>query len=262
MKQILTPHLPVKTRQCHSNCSRVARKKLRLLKNPRFWLAIALGGLAFLCAVGPLKVVFDQDFLVQQLQAYRSCAVILFILTYTILTVIGVPGTVLTIAGGLVFGLFCGTLWSVIGATLGALGAFWTARYLLRDYAERKFGKHKALVRFNQAVADKPIIFVLAVRFAPISPFNVVNFLFGLTPIHWVSYTFATFFGIIPGTLAYTWLGVSGSEALQGGDRLPFFIALGFLTLLSVLPIFARKKYGNRKHKNRKWQVLGVESDR
>ncbi|MBC6418975.1 MAG: TVP38/TMEM64 family protein [Prochloron sp. SP5CPC1] len=147
----------------------------------------------------------------EYLRANPCCVTIPFILVYAVVTVIGVPGTILTIAGGLVFGLGWGSLWSVIGATLGAMGSFWAARYL-------------------------------AVRFAPISPFNVVNFLFGLTPIHWVPYSLGTFIGIIPGTLAYTWLGTSGSEALAGGERLPFILALGFLTLLSIIPFLARKK--------------------
>ncbi len=87
----------------------------------------------------------------------------------------------------------------------------------------------------------KPVSFVLAVRFAPISPFNVVNFLFGLTGIDWLPYTYATFIGIIPGTLAYTWLGSSSIQALAGGDRTPLVVAVSLLTLLSVIPLWIRK---------------------
>ena len=197
--------------------------------------------LLILLIFSPLNVLFDKMFLIDYLREHQCCVIVPFIIVYTILTILGIPGTLLTLAGGVVFGLWWGTLWSVIGATLGALGAFWTARYLLRDYIKRKFGRHKALKKFNQAVQDKPIPFVLAVRFAPISPFNVVNFLFGLTPIHWFNYTVATFFGIIPGTLAYTWLGTSGVEALEGGDRTSFFLALALLTLLSFIPLLHRK---------------------
>lgn len=211
------------------------------LKSTRFWLAVLLLGSLLLCIFSPLRVLFDQTFLVDQLQKYRHGAVFLFILAYTLLTVIGVPGTILTIAGGAVFGLVWGTFWSVVGATLGAICAFWTARYLLRGWAERQFGKHKVLMRFQEAVIREPLRFVLAVRFAPISPFNLVNFLFGLTPICSIRYSIGTFLGIIPGTLAYTWLGVTGNQALQGGNRLPFFLALSFLALLSVLPVLARK---------------------
>ena len=218
------------------------RKLIAKFKHPRSWLAIALLSLLLACTIGPLKVIFDPMFLIHYLQEYQCCIRIPFVIVYIILTIIGIPGTVLTVAGGVVFGLWQGTLLSVVGATIGALGAFWTARYLLRDYIKRKFGNNKSLARFQQAVADKPLSFVLAVRFAPISPFNVVNFLFGLTPIDWTFYTIGTFFGIIPGTLAYTWLGTSGTEALEGGDRLPLFLALGFLTLLSIIPLVANKK--------------------
>lgn len=214
----------------------------RRLKTPRLWLAIAFLVLCLLCCFTPVKGLFNEQFLVQQLHRCGPWAVCLFVFIYTLATVLGVPGTVLTIAGSVVFGLVWGTFLSVVGATLGAIGAFGVARYLLRNWAERRFGHHKALVRFNQAVIDKPLAFVLSVRFAPISPFNVVNFLFGLTSIRWVYYAVGTFFGIIPGTLAYAWLGVAGKEALRGGDRLPFFIALSFLALLSVLPLAMKKK--------------------
>lgn len=220
------------------------------LKTSRFWLAIspkkcfalAFLGLFLLCCLSPLRALLDEQFLVQQLQQRGHWAICLFVGVYTLATVVGFPGTVITLAGSVVFGLVWGTFWSVIGATLGAIGAFWLARYLLRNWAERRFGHHKALVRFNQAVMHKPLTFVLAIRFAPISPFNVVNFLFGLTPISWVDYAVGTFFGIIPGTLVYAWLGVTGKEALQGGDRLPFFLALAVLSVLSVLPLWVKRR--------------------
>ncbi len=214
----------------------------KICRKPRFWLFIVLFIAAFLVTVGPLNVLFDQDFLVKHLQAYQCCAIALFVALYTLLTIIGVPGTVLSVAGGLAFGLVWGTIWSAVGATLGALGAFFTARYLLRDFAETKFGKYRILDYLQKMVQENPLQFVLSLRLAPVTPFNLINFLFGLTSIHWFPYTVGTFFGIIPGTFAYTWLGVSGGEALQGEDKLPFFLALSFLALLSAIPICLRKK--------------------
>ena len=234
-------------KRSYLSCNQHKKNNHNLIKNPRLWLAIALGISLILLTVSPLKVLFEPMFLVEYLRKNQCCVIIPFIITYTILTVVGIPGTILTVAGGIVFGLWWGTLWSVIGATLGALGAFWTARYLLQDYIKRKFSKNKLVTRFNQAIADKPIRFVLAVRFAPISPFNVVNFVFGLTPLHWFTYTVATFVGIIPGTLAYTWLGTSGIEALAGGDRLPLMLAVSLLTILSILPMCVGRR---RKVKN------------
>lgn len=219
--------------------SQILFKQAKIL---RFWLAIALIISFLFCLFSPLKFVFDRNFLLAYFQTYQEYAIFLFVISFTILTTLGIPGTVLTVVGGLIFGLVWGTFWSVIGATLGALGAFWAARYLLRDYFRQQFSKNKLLNNFDCAVKDNPFTFVLAVRFAPISPFNVVNFVFGLTPIHWLPYSLATFFGIIPGTLAYTWLGVSGERAIQGSDRVSFFIAIAFLTILSIIPICAKKR--------------------
>ncbi|MGK7897406.1 MAG: TVP38/TMEM64 family protein [Xenococcus sp. (in: cyanobacteria)] len=220
------------------------KRTLTKIINPRLVIAIAFITLMILFTIGPAKHLFNQELMVNYFNnnSCSSCVILTFIGIYILLTILGIPGTILTVVGGLVFGLWWGALWSAIGATLGALGAFWTARYLLRDYIKKKFAHHKGLKIFNQAVIDKPIAFVLAIRFAPISPFNVVNFLFGLTPLHWSTYTIATFFGIIPGTLAYTWLGTSGKSALTGGNPLTFWLALTLLTLLSIIPLIAKKK--------------------
>ena len=246
----------MKSKQSKHNQNDACSQKLPLitqksyskkLKNPKLLISFFLIGLATAIFTTPLKQVFNQMFLVEYLQANKCCVIIPFIIVYTILTIIGIPGTLLTVAGGIVFGIWWGTLWSVIGATLGALGAFLTARYLLRDFIKQKFKNSKILTKCNQAITTQPINFVLAIRFAPISPFNVVNFLFGLTPIHWLSYTLATFFGIIPGTFAYTWLGTSGVAALDGKNNWSFFLALSFLTLLSIVPFLFKKKSTNQQ---------------
>jgi uncharacterized membrane protein YdjX (TVP38/TMEM64 family) len=82
---------------------------------------------------------------------------------------------------------------------------------------------------------------VLTLRFTPISPFNLVNFLFGLTPIELKPYVTGTFFGIIPGTLAYTWLGASGARALRGDGVIQLVLALSLLAILSAMPIWAKR---------------------
>ena len=204
-------------------------------------LTIILLILLFLGINSPLQTVFDPIYLESYFQQYENYLEVLFIFIYTVLTVVGVPGTVLTIAGGGLFGLWHGTLISIISATLGALCSFWTARYLLQNYAQRKLSQSKQLIRFQQAVLDQPFTFVLATRFIPISPYNLVNYLFGLTTINWFDYTFATFIGVIPGSFAYTWIGVSGKVAMSGGDRLSLFLALTFLALLTIIPLAIKK---------------------
>ncbi|MGB8700499.1 MAG: TVP38/TMEM64 family protein, partial [Thermosynechococcaceae cyanobacterium] len=155
-------------------------------------------------------------------------------------TILGIPGVVLTIAGGIGFGLVWGTVWSTLGATLGAMGAFGLARSLLHDPIQTRFGHHPLLAKLNRAVAHHPLNFVLMIRFAPISPFNVVNFLFGLTRIPWQSYSLGTLVGIIPGVIAYTWLGVAGHTALYDHNPVPLLLAGSLLALLSALPLLFR----------------------
>jgi len=219
----------------------------RLCKLPRFWIAIALFFASFLVTIGPLNFLLNQEFIINFLETYQGYAIALFIVLYAVLTVLGIPGMILSIAGGVTFGLLVGTLLSAIGATIGALGAFLTARYLIGDWFETKFQNHRLLTYLNQAVQHNPLQFVLTIRFIPITPFNLINFLFGLTSIHWLPYTVATFFGILPGTFAYTWLGVSGMDALQGRDRVSFFFALALLALLSAIPLFFKNKQSYNK---------------
>lgn len=186
-------------------------------------------------------MLFDQSALVNYLQMAGIVAIALFLLAHVAATAVGLPGTILVIAGGAAFGVVWGTLWSTIGATLGAIAAFYLARCLMRDWVERRFGHHSALQRLNRMVQCHDLSCVLAVRFAPISPFNVVNFWFGLTPIPLKPYAIGTFVGIIPGTAAYSWLGASGMKIFHGEGWRELAGALTALALLSVLPIWLRR---------------------
>lgn len=206
------------------------------------WIALAVFVLVIICLYTPVNLLFNQTFLVMELDDLGDYAALFFVLSFTIATTFGFPGNVATVAGGAVFGLYWGTLWSLLGATLGAVGAFLLARYFLHGWATRRFGQQALLQRINRAIEHKPMNFVLAVRFTPLSPFSLVNFLFGLTPIDLKTYTIGTFVGIIPLTIAYTWLGVTGKQAFSGGDQLPFFLALGALTVLSVMPLLIKQK--------------------
>ncbi|MDB9315796.1 TVP38/TMEM64 family protein [Spirulina sp. CS-785/01] len=210
----------------------------KLLRGIGFFL---LGGLLFAVFLTPLKrLVFDHGFWIETLQGHPEWSVPLFLGAYVLLTLLGIPGTILTVTGGVVFGVWWGTLWSVFGATLGAISAFLLARYLFRHWMKDKFAQHPFLRRCEAAVQKMPLNFILALRFTPISPFNVVNFLLGLTPISLSVYTLGTFFGIIPGTFVYTWLGASGKMALTQGEFVPFCLALGLLMVLSLLPWCAK----------------------
>ncbi|MBF2087555.1 MAG: TVP38/TMEM64 family protein [Synechococcales cyanobacterium K44_A2020_017] len=190
----------------------------------------------------PLRALLDYHALVHGLNHLGPWAVLLFIAGHILAAVLSIPGTVLVIAGGAMFGVLWGTVWSVMGATLGAIAAFWVARYLLRDSLMRRVGQHKLLTWFDRLSDRQALSCVLALRLTPISPFCLVNFLLGLTPLSLKPYAFGTLIGIIPGTLAYTWLGVTGHTALEGGSLRPFIAALVALAGLSLLPLWMQRR--------------------
>jgi len=213
----------------------------QIVTNRRFWVSVALLVLILFYCFSPSKLFLDRESLVTYLRTLGIWSPILFVIIYAVSTIIGAPSVIFTIAGGAVFGLVWGTIYSVIGATLGAVGAFWLSRYLLRGWVERRFGGHPTLQRFEAAIALHALQFVLIVRFPPITPFNVENFLFGLTSIAWQPYIIGTFIGIIPGTIAYTWLGVTGADTLQGGSYISFILAISFFVFLSVLTLLVSR---------------------
>lgn len=225
------------------SCGRLGIVISKILVRPKFIALLSAAIAIILVSIyTPLKTVFNPLLFKGFIQQYEGYVAILFIAIYTLLTVVGIPGTILTIVGGCLFGIWHGTIISTISATLGALCAFWAARYLFRNSAQRRFGNSKRLVGFQTAILKQPFGFVLTTRLIPISPFNLVNYLFGLTTIDWWDYALATFIGVIPGCFVYTWIGKSGEIAMAGGDRLSFFLALTLLALLSIVPLIYRRR--------------------
>lgn len=160
-----------------------------------------------------------------------------FIVIYAIATIFAVPGTILTLSGGALFGTFFGTLWTVIGATIGASGAFLIARFIAGNWARQQFEKGDRLAKLIQGIEQNGFWFVLSIRLSPLFPFIAVNYLLGLTPIRLQVYVLATVIGIIPGTFAYSWLGYGGLEAATGGAPWQLVGGLFVLALISLLPI-------------------------
>ncbi|MGF1513947.1 MAG: TVP38/TMEM64 family protein [Elainellaceae cyanobacterium] len=207
---------------------------IRILQHKLFWLTV-LVSLAIAICCSPLAQTFEHAVLVDYFR-HTHWGAALFIAAHVVSTMLGLPGTLLVVIGGSVFGLLWGTVWSVVGATLGAVAAFYVARYLLRDWIEARFAKSPLLQRLNCTLHHSSMTCVLAARLAPISPFSVVNFLFGLTQISLRPYVLGTLIGIVPGTLLYTWLGLAGKAALTGGSIAPLIGILAALAGLSAIP--------------------------
>jgi uncharacterized membrane protein YdjX (TVP38/TMEM64 family)/rhodanese-related sulfurtransferase len=159
-----------------------------------------------------------------------------YVVLYALAAVAFAPGAIFAVAGGALFGPLWGSLWNLIGATLGATFAFLVARYLAGDWVARKAGG--MLKRLIDGVDAEGWRFVAFVRLVPLFPFNLSNYALGLTRIPFHHYMLATFVCMIPGAVAYTWLGHAGREALGGDTEAVRYglLALGLLAVIALLP--------------------------
>ncbi len=172
----------------------------------------------------------------QWIKQAGPAAPVLFMLIYAIGTVLFLPGSVMTLAGGALFGPILGTFYNLTGATLGAVLAFVIARYLASGWVEQKTGGR--LKRLKEGVENEGWRFVAFVRLVPLFPFNLLNYALGLTRIRFTHYLIATYVCMLPGALAYTYLGYAGREAVAGGEGLvqKGLLALALLAAVAFLP--------------------------
>jgi uncharacterized membrane protein YdjX (TVP38/TMEM64 family) len=181
----------------------------------------------------------NRDSLLVFTDANFAGAVAIFIVTYVIVTGLSLPGAViLTLAGGFLFGAVFATLFVNIGATTGATLAFLTARYLLRDTVERKFGKW--LGPFQNGFAKNAFSYLLTLRLIPLFPFFVVNLVSGLTRVNVGTYVAATAVGIIPGSFVYAYAGrqlgtINSLKEIASPNVVGAFVLLGLLALVPVV---------------------------
>ena len=151
------------------------------------------------------------------------------------------PGSVLTLAGGALFGPLTGAFLSLTGATIGATVAFLIARYLAANWVEHRVAGR--LQEIKAGVEREGWRFVAFVRLVPIFPFNLLNYAFGLTRIAVQTFTVTSFVTMAPGALAYAYLGYAGREALSGGPGLvrKGLLALALLATVALLPSLIRR---------------------
>ncbi|MDA8364472.1 MAG: VTT domain-containing protein [Gammaproteobacteria bacterium] len=164
-----------------------------------------------------------------------------FMAIYALATVLFVPGSVLTLAGGALFGPVAGTFYNLTGATLGATAAFFIARHLASDWVRaRTGGRARQMV---EGVEREDWRFIAFVRLVPLFPFNLLNYALGLTHIRISRFVLVSYLTMLPGALAYTYLGYAGREAAAGGAGLiqKGLIALALLAAVALLPRLVRR---------------------
>ncbi len=172
---------------------------------------------------------------------------LVFILGYAVATVAFVPGSLLTLAAGAIFGLVQGTLYTFVGATLGASAAFLVARYGARGWIERRIAGNARFAAIDRAVGREGFKIVALLRLSPIFPFNLLNYSLGLTRVRFLDYLLASV-AMLPGTLLYVYYGkaagslaaVAGGVKTERGPEYWLTLGLGLVATIAVTTVITR----------------------
>lgn len=214
--------------------------------NPRLILLAAIAALVVAFFAFDLGQYFNLDYLksqqaaLDQLYANRPVMVIAsFFLIYVVVAALSLPGaTILTLAGGALFGLFTGLIVVSFASTIGATLAFLVSRYLLRSTVESRFGDK--LGTFNDNIEKDGAFYLFTVRLVPVFPFFLVNLLMGLTRLKTATFYIVSQLGMLLGTAVY----VNAGTQLAQIDSLAGIVSPGLLlsfALLGIFPLIAKK---------------------
>lgn len=174
-------------------------------------LVVVIGLFAVIYGFTPLRDYFSVEGFQKVgawLEAQGNWAPIVFALIYILATILSLPGSVLTLSGGLIFGTAWGTCLNLISATIGATGAFLIARYLGRAWVQRVLKAR--LGKMDDKIEQHGFYTVLYLRLVPLFPFNVLNYSLGLTKLRLRDYFWGSLIGMAPGAFVYTSLGSAG----------------------------------------------------
>ena len=199
-----------------------------------------------LAALGRQFGVFLDRF-VDWVEGLGALGPIAFILGYMAATVAFIPGSVLTLAAGAIFGLGQGVVYVMIGATAGASLAFLLARSVAREAIAQRVAGNPKFAAIDRAVGRDGFKIVVLLRLSPVFPFNMLNYGLGLTTVRFTDYVAASI-GMLPGSLLYTYSGFLAGDIIRltadaGPDRGPGYyavVALGLAATIAVTTIVTR----------------------
>jgi uncharacterized membrane protein YdjX (TVP38/TMEM64 family) len=200
----------------------------------------ALTALFFLFRALPVKewlVSFQQ-----YVKGLGFAGYVLYALVYAVCCVLFVPASVLTLGAGAIYGLGTGTAVVLVGATLGATLSFLLARTVMRKRIEGMTAGNAKFQALDRAIGKEGAKIVFLVRLAPVFPFTYINYAFGLTGVKTLPYVVASFFGMIPGTFAYVYLGSAAAGAASGeADTTKKIVQIAGAVVALVVTIFVAR---------------------
>lgn len=209
-------------------------------------LVVALAAVVALVLLGRQAGGYVNDF-ANWVDGLGAWGPVVFVVGYAVATVAFIPGSLLTMTGGAVFGLLWGTLYVFLGAVLGTAAAFLIARYLARRAIERKLEAHDGFQAIDRAVGKQGRKIVFLLRLSPVFPYNLLNYALGLTQVRLTDYLIASI-GMLPGTFLYVYYGTAigsiaalaaGAQAEQGAERW-WLLGLGLAATVVVTILITR----------------------
>ena len=155
--------------------------------------------------------------ILQWIQSLGWIAGAAFISIYILATVLLIPGSILTLGAGVIFGVVWGSIYVLIGAIIGETAAFVCGRYLVRDWISQKIEHNQTFLALNRALNQKGLKIILLTRLSPIFPFSLLNYAFGVTGISLRDY-FLGSIGMVPMTVTYVYLGSLAEDLTNISD--------------------------------------------
>lgn len=186
--------------------------------------------------------IFTPEKIREIIQGYGKYSAFIYILLFSVLPIFFFPVPILALAAGLSFGLIEGVIYTVIGAMINSSVMFIMAKKFAKDTVLEIFKKKISEKWYNKIMSvekNQGFVIILLMRLLPIAPYNVINYLSGLTEISFVKYTIATFFGIIPGTFVF--LNV-GDKAINI-HSIEFLLSIVGFIILTVVSLILIKKF-------------------
>ena len=172
---------------------------------------------------------------------------LVFVGMYILATVLFLPGSVLTIGAGFLFGVIGGSVAVSVASTVGASLAFLIGRHIARNRVASRLSKNERFAAVDSAIGKEGGKIVLLLRLSPVFPFNALNYLLGLTAVKFWHYVIGSWLGMMPATVLYVYLGHIGKAGLEaasgGGGKTPLEYAfLGFgLVITAIVTVYITK---------------------
>ncbi len=210
-------------------------------------LALLIGVIVLMRVLGITKYISIKNIqkLNEWINSFGALGPVIYVIMYIFSCVLFLPGIPITILGAVAFGAIKGTILVSIGSTLGATASFLIARYAARSMVEGWIQKNERLKKIDEGVRKHGWRMLMITRLVPIFPFNVQNYVYGITNISLWTYVFVSWICMLPGTIAYVFAGgalVSGKGDIR---KTIMYLAIAgvFFVLVSLIPGMIKKRY-------------------